>query len=220
MSESNWNAVEHYVSGMLLPPDPMLGSVLESIDAAGMPQISVAPPDGMLLNLLVRLSGAQKILEIGTLGGYSTICMARALPSEGRLITLEYEPRHAELARANIERAGLSAGVEIRVGRALDSLPQLEAEGAGPFDMFFIDADKPSNPDYVQWALRLSRPGSLVIVDNVIRHGNVIDPQGDASVLGVRRMLELIHSEPRLSATAIQTVSSKGHDGMLFALVN
>ncbi len=183
-----------------------------------MPAISVTPNLGKLLMLLAQIQGARNILEIGTLGGYSTIWLARALPKDGRLITLEAEEKHAEVARANIGRAGLNDKVEVVVGKALDTLPQLAGKGAGPFDLIFIDADKPSNPDYFEWGLKLSRPGSLIIIDNVVRDGAVIDAGSeDASVQGVRRMNEMIAKERRVSATAIQMVGSKGYDG--FAVV-
>jgi predicted O-methyltransferase YrrM len=175
--------------------------------------INVAPNQGKLLAMLAGLVGARRILEIGTLAGYSAIWMARALPPDGQLVTLEYEPRHAGVARRNLERAGLAERVEIRVGAALESLPHV----AGPFDLVFIDADKPSNPDYFEWALKLSRPGGLIVVDNVVRSGGVANPKGDASARGTRRMFEMIAAEPRVSATAVQTVGSKGWDG--FCLV-
>ncbi len=173
-----------------------------------------------MLELLARSIGARAILEIGTLGGYSTIWLAKALAADGRLISLEFDPRHAEVARANIARAGLSGQVEVRVGRAIDSLPVIELEGRGPFDLVFIDADKPSNPDYFAWALKLTRPGSLIIVDNVVRAGAVADAASqDPMVLGVRRMNAMIAAEPRVLATAVQTVGSKGHDGFAMILV-
>jgi predicted O-methyltransferase YrrM len=220
MSQAQWDAVEKYLVQHLVPPDPALDAALKATAAGGLPAIEVAPNHGKLLHLLACIRGAKRILEIGTLGGYSTIWLARALPAGGKLITLELEPRNAEIARANIERAGLAGAVEIRVGRALDTLPKLETEGAGPFDFFFIDADKRSNPDYVRWALKLSRPGSVIVVDNVVRDGAVIDAASrDADVQGVRRLNELFASEPRLSATAIQTVGSKGYDGFAVAVV-
>ncbi len=220
MSQNEWNAVEQYITGHLLPADPLMDSVLQSIRDAGMPEISVAPGDGKLLYLLARLMGAKRILEIGTLGGYSTIWLARALPEGGSLVSFEFNPRHAEVAAANIARAGLSDKVEIRVGAALETLPLLEAEGGGPFDMVFIDADKPSNAEYIRWAQMLTRPGSLIIVDNVVRHGRVIDAASDdPSVAGTRALFELLAETPGLSATAIQTVGSKGWDGMAIMLV-
>lgn len=221
MSQQEWNAVEQYIGGHLLAPDPVLEATLQSIRDAGMPEISVAPNDGKLLQLLARLARATRILEIGTLGGYSTIWLARALPEGGKLISLEYVPLHAQVAADNIARAGLSDKVEIRVGRAADILPLLEAEGGGPFDMVFIDADKPSNAEYIRWALLLTRPGSLIIVDNVVRHGRVVDADSDdPSVAGTRALFELLAAEPGLSATAIQTVGSKGWDGMAIMLVD
>jgi predicted O-methyltransferase YrrM len=221
MTQERWTAVDRYLSDLLVGTDAALDEALRSSEAAGLPSIQVTPNEGKLLHLLARMQGARAILEIGTLGGYSTIWLARALPEKGRLITLEMEPKHAEVARANIERAGLSRVVDLRVGRALDTLPKLAAEGCGPFDLFFIDADKASNPQYVEWALRLGRRGSVIIVDNVVREGEVIDGTSqDPSVQGVRRMNELMAKDGRLSATAIQTVGSKGYDGFAIALVN
>jgi predicted O-methyltransferase YrrM len=220
MTQELWTAVDRYITDLLVPPDPALDGALEASAAAGLPPINVAPNQGKLLWLLARLQGARTILEIGTLGGYSTIWLARALPAGGRLITLEIDPKHAEVARASIARAGLAGVVELRLGRALDTLPQLAAQGRGPFDLIFIDADKPNNPDYFAWALKLSRRGSLIIVDNVVRDGAVADAaSSDPSVQGVRRLNELLAAEPRVSATAIQTVGSKGYDGFAIALV-
>jgi len=221
MTQEHWSAVDRYLTDLVVPPDPVLDAALRASDAAGLPAINVAPNQGKLLHVLALLCGARAILEIGTLGGYSTIWLARALPPDGTLITLEYDPRHAEVAAANLARAGLTDRVEIRVGAALDTLPQLDKEERGPFDLIFIDADKVNNPDYFGWALRLSRPGSLIVVDNVVRHGAVADPTvDDPRVLGTRRVLELMAAEPRVTATAIQTVGSKGHDGIAIAVVN
>ncbi len=220
MTQEQWTAVDRYVADLLVPPDPALDEALRASEAAGLPAINVTPGLGKLLHLLARVREARSILEIGTLGGYSTIWLARALPPGGSLITLEADPQHAAVARANLARAGLAAVVEVRVGRALDTLPQLEAEGRGPFDLVFIDADKPSTPDYFGWALKLSRPGSLIVVDNVVRDGALADAASrDPNVEGVRRLHELIAAEPRVSATAIQTVGSKGYDGFALALV-
>jgi len=221
MSSSDlWNAVDDYFGQTVAPSDPALDAALAASDAAGLPQIAVSAPLGKLLQLLARIRGAANILEIGTLGGYSTICLARALPEGGRLISLEYDPRHAEVARGNIAAAGLADRVEVRVGAALDSLPKLKDEGAGPFDLVFIDADKANNPHYVRWALDLSRPGTLIVVDNVVRGGRVGDPDNqDPDVLGTRAALELIAAEPRLDGTAVQTVGAKGYDGFALALV-
>ncbi|MGH3438795.1 MAG: O-methyltransferase [Sciscionella sp.] len=220
MTEQQWTDVDNYLTGLLVPPDPMLDAALAASAAEGLPDIQVAPNQGKLLNLLARMAGARSILEIGTLGGYSTIWLARALRSGGRLVTLEADPTHAEVARGNIARAGLSEIVDIRVGPALRTLPQLADDGLAPFDLFFIDADKPGNPDYVAWALRLSHPGSVIVIDNVVRGGAVADTDSDdASVLGVRRMNDLLASDPRLDATAIQTVGSKGYDGLAIAMV-
>jgi len=222
MSSSDlWNAVDDYFGQTVAPSDPALDAALAASDAAGLPQIAVSAPLGKLLQLLARIRGAANILEIGTLGGYSTICLARALPEGGRLISLEYDPRHAEVARGNIAAAGLADRVEVRVGAALDSLPQLQADGLGPFDLVFIDADKVNNAHYVRWAVDLSRPGTLIIVDNVVRGGRVLDESGeDPAVTGTRSALEVVAAEPRLTATAVQTVGSKGYDGFVLARVN
>jgi predicted O-methyltransferase YrrM len=198
----------------------MASAALTSSDAHNLPAISVSAPLGKLLHLLARSLRARRILEIGTLGGYSTIWMADALPADGTLITLEIDPTHASVAQANLERAGLANKVTVRVGAALDTLPKLAAEGAGPFDLVFIDADKPNNPPYFEWAMKLTRPGSMIIVDNVVRRGAVADPSStDVSVLGVRRLNELIAADPRVEATALQTVGAKGYDGFCVALV-
>jgi predicted O-methyltransferase YrrM len=213
MSEALWNTVDQYLADTLLPPDPALEAALADSAAAGLPAINVAPNQGKLLMLLAQMSGARRILEIGTLGGYSTIWLARALPSDGRLVTLEYSPKHAEVARRNIERAGFAQQVEVKIGAAIDTLPTLE----GPFDFVFIDADKAGYPDYFGWAMKLSRPGTVIVADNVVRAGKVLAPAGDAMAEGVVRMMALAAAEPRVSATAVQTVGSKGWDG--FALI-
>ncbi len=203
-----------------MPFDPALDAALEASVAAGLPPINVSPTQGKLLHLLVRIQGTRNILEIGTLGGYSTIWLARALPGDGRLITLEFDPKRAEVARANFLRAGLADVVELRVGRALDTLPQLAAEGRGPFDLIFIDADKPSTADYFAWALKLSRRGNVIIVDNVVRKGAVSDAASDdPNVHGMRRFFDALAAEKRVSATVIQTVGSKGYDGLAIAFV-
>nr|MBA2441935.1 O-methyltransferase [Rubrobacter sp.] len=187
---------------------------------AGLPQIDVSPNQGKLLHLLARVQGARTVLEIGTLGGYSTIWLARALPADGYLVTLENDPAHAEVAQANIVRAGLSETVEVRLGQGLDTLPQVAAEGRGPFDLAFIDADKQSTPEYFEWALELSRPGSLIVVDNVVRGGAVLDETSeDPAIRGIRRFYDLLAAEPRASATGLQTVGSKGYDGFAIALI-
>ena len=220
MTQEKWTAVERYITDHLLPTDPDLDAALEDSARGGLPPINVSPNMGKLLQLLARAQGARTILEIGTLGGYSTIWLARALPVDGHLITVEAEPKHAKIAQANIARAGLSDIVELRLGQASDILPQLAAEKRGPFDVIFIDADKESNSLYFAWAIKLSRRGSLIIVDNVVRNGSVIDAaSGDASIQGVRRFIDLFAAEPHVTATAIQTVSSKGYDGFLIALV-
>jgi predicted O-methyltransferase YrrM len=220
MSQELWNTVDRYINDLLVPSDSALDTALAASAEAGLPAINVAPNQGKLLQLLARMQGARSILEIGTLGGYSTIWLARALSPGGRLITLEADPKHADVARANIARAGLAEMVELRLGRALDTLPALLREGRGPFDLIFIDADKPGYPDYFAWALKLSRRGSLIVADNVVRKGAVADPAStDPMVQGVRRFTELVAAEPRVSATAIQTVGSKGYDGLAIMLV-
>jgi predicted O-methyltransferase YrrM len=216
MSNRLWEEVDRYIADTLVKPDAALEAALEASDAAGLPQISVSAAHGKLLWLLARLQNARRILEIGTLGGYSTIWLARGLARGGRLITLEAVEKHAAVARANIARAGLAQAVEVRVGQALATLPSLEA----PFDLSFIDADKQNNAEYFGWALKLSRPGSLIVVDNVVRGGAVVDASSrDAAVQGVRRLNDLIAAEKRVAATAIQTVGVKGYDGFAIALV-
>jgi predicted O-methyltransferase YrrM len=216
VSQELWTAVDRYITELLVPADPALEAALRASDEAGMPAIAVAPNQGKLLMLLAQIQGARKILEIGTLGGYSTIWLARGLAVGGRLITLEADPKHAEVARSNIARAGLADRVAVRLGKAIDTLPGLVGEA--PFDMIFIDADKVGYPEYFKWAVKLSRAGSLIIADNVVRNGAVIDAEsGDANVQGVRRFNELLAAEARVSATAIQTVGSKGYDGFTIA---
>jgi predicted O-methyltransferase YrrM len=220
MSQDQWTAVDRYITDLLVGSDLALEAALRRSDEAGLPQIHVAPNQGKLLQLLAQSLKARRILEIGTLGGYSTIWLARALPSDGRLVTMEFDPKHAEVARSNLAHAGLSGIVEVRVGSAVDLLPRLLAEGAGPFDLTFIDANKDGYPEYFEWALKLSRKGSVIIADNVVRKGGVIDASSaDANVQGVRRMNEMVANEPRVSATAIQTVGNKGYDGFMMALV-
>ncbi len=211
-----WDNVDGYISETLVQPDDALAAALEASDAAGLPAISVSAAHGKLLWLLARTIGAKRILEIGTLGGYSAIWLARGLAPGGRLVTLEALEKHAAVARKNLAHAGMADRVEVRVGKALDTLPQLE----GPFDLAFIDADKQNNAEYFRWALKLSRPGSLIVVDNVVRNGAVIDARSrDAAVQGVRRLYELIAAEPRVAATAVQTVGVKGYDGFAIALI-
>jgi predicted O-methyltransferase YrrM len=213
-------AVDDYFTKTVVAPDRALEEALAANAAAGLPSIDVSAPQGKLIHLLARMTGAQKALEIGALGGYSTIWLASALPDDGRLITLERSARHAEVARKNVARAGLGGKVEIRTGAALETLPKIEAEGLGPFDFVFIDADKANNAAYVEWALKLSRPGTAIVVDNVVRDGEVADARStDSDVVGVRRMFEAMARERRLSATAIQTVGAKGWDGFALALV-
>jgi predicted O-methyltransferase YrrM len=219
MNQAQWTEVDDYFAALFVPQDPVLDAVLAASDAAGLPPINVAPNQGKLLMLLARVMGARRILEIGTLGGYSTIWLARGLPPDGHLVTLEADARHAEVARANIARAGLSAIVDVRLGPAVDTLPSLVREGK-PFDLIFIDADKPNNPRYFAFALELSRPGALIVADNVVRDGAVARKGSrDPSVLGIRRYNALVAAEPRVTATAIQTVGSKGYDGLAIALV-
>ncbi len=218
--QDRWTEVDGYYAGLLAPHDLALEGALEASREAGLPPINVAPNQGKLLQLLARLRGARAILEIGTLGGYSTIWLARALPAGGRLVSLEVDAKHAEVARANLARAGLADRAEVRLGRAIDSLASLVAEGAGPFDLVFIDADKESIPEYFAWALKLTRVGSLVIVDNVVRGGAIADPDSrDPSIVGLRRFNELVAAEPRVTAAAIQTVGAKGYDGLAIVLV-
>ncbi|GAB4070287.1 O-methyltransferase [Ancylobacter sonchi] len=220
MSEAVWSRVDHWIEDTLLPPDPALASALEASDAAGLRAINVAPNQGKLLMLLAMMRGARRILEIGTLGGYSTIWLARALPEDGRLVTLEFDPHHAEVARANIAHAGLADRVEVRVGPARTTLAAMIAAGEAPFDFVFIDADKPGNPHYLEAALALSHPGTVIVADNVVREGRAADPANtDESVVGIRRFMEMVAAEPRLVATAVQTVGSKGYDGFALALV-
>ncbi|MCX4739465.1 O-methyltransferase [Streptomyces antibioticus] len=221
MSESQvWEAVDAYFTAHLAPDDAVTDAALHDSDAAGLPRISVTANQGKLLQLLAEIQGARTILEIGTLGGYSTIWLARALPADGRLVSLEYDPRHAEVAVRNIARAGLDKLVEVRVGAALDSLPLLADENPPPFDLVFIDADKANNAHYLEWALRLTSTGSLIVVDNVVRGGRVVDADStDGDVRGTRAALELIGSHPRLSGTAVQTVGTKGYDGFALARV-
>src|SRR5215208_2033490 len=219
MTEERWTAVDRYLGNLLVSADPALEAALAASAAAGLPAINVSPVQGTLLHLLVRAIGAREILEIGTLGGYSTIWLARALPEGGRMISLEADARHAEVARANIAHAGLDDRVEVRLGMALDVLPGL-TERPEPFDFVFIDADKPNNAAYFDWALRLSRVGAIIVVDNVVRGGDVIAVESDSpTVQGVHRFLERLAAEPRVSATAIQTVGSKGYDGFAIAFV-
>jgi predicted O-methyltransferase YrrM len=220
MTEERWTAVDGYFSDLFVADDPVLEAALAASAAAGLPAINVSPVQGKLLHVLARTIGARNVLEIGTLGGYSTIWLGRAVPDGGRVVSLEADPRHAEVARANIARAGLDDRVEVRVGMALDLLPGLAVEAGPPFDFVFIDADKPNNAVYFDWALRLSRAGAIIVVDNVVRGGDVIAAASDSpTVQGVRRFLERLAAEPRVSATAIQTVGGKGYDGFAIALV-
>jgi predicted O-methyltransferase YrrM len=218
VAQDTWTAVDEYVTGLLAPPDEALDAAMRAGEEAGLPQIQVSPPHGKLLHLLAKTIGARSILEFGTLAGYSTIWLARALPADGRLITLEANPKYAEVAEASIAAAGLGETVEVRVGPALDQIPQLEADGAGPFDLTFIDADKVHTPDYFTWALANSRPGSLIVADNVIRDGRLVDlNDDDPAITAQRNFHEQLAAEPRVEATTIQTVGGKGYDG--FSLI-
>ena len=218
MTSATWTAVDDYFTRLMLPPDPALDAAQRSAADAGLPAISVSATQGKFLHLLARIAGARRVLEIGTLAGYSTIWLGRALPKDGRLLTLEFDPAHADVARQNIARAGLDTLVEIRVGAALETLPALTAEA--PFDLVFIDADKPSTPEYFRWAIKLSRPGSVIVVDTVVRGGDIIDSSGkNQDAEGMRRFFDLLAAEPRVTGTALQTVGAKGYDGFAIALV-
>jgi predicted O-methyltransferase YrrM len=220
MTEKTWSAVDRYIAEQLIPHDGALQAALEASAAAGLPDIQVSACQGKLLQMLVRIHGARRILELGTLGGYSTIWLAGGLPPGGRLITLEYEAKHAAVARTNLACAGFAESVEVRVGPALAILPQLAEEKQEPFDLIFIDADKENYPEYFAWALRLSRRGTVIIADNVVRNGAVTDPEcDDPRVQAVRLFYELVAAEPRVTATAIQTVGTKGYDGFAIAIV-
>ena len=219
-AQNLWTKVDRYFGGQLIAPDPALDAALAANREAELPAIDVTPLQGKFLELLVRMTNARRILEIGTLGGYSTIWLARALPANGSVVTLELEAKHAAIAASNLERAGLLERVDLRVGRAVDSLQTLVADNAAPFDLIFIDADKAGYPDYLDWSLRLSRPGTVLLADNVVRDGKVIDPKNtDPNIQGVRRFTERIAAEPRLSTTVLQTVGSKGYDGFTLAIV-
>jgi predicted O-methyltransferase YrrM len=220
-AQQRWTAVDEFLGSALLPSDPALDAAIAASAAAGLPEIQVTPCQGRFLQLQARLVQARKILELGTLGGYSTIWLARALPPDGRLVTLELEPHHAKVATENVARAGLAHLVDLRVGPALEILPELATAGLGPFDLIFIDADKSSTADYFAWAMKLSRPGSLIIVDNVIRKGALLDTNSqDPAVLGMRRFMELLSGQKGVTATVLQTVGSKGYDGFAIVLVN
>lgn len=220
MTQDTWTAVDTYLTEKLFPDDPVQDATLQAMRDARLAPINVTAAQGKFLMLLARATRARSVLEIGTLGGYSTIWLARGLPADGQIITMEIDPETAQVARANIERAGFEGMVDVRIGRAVDSLRTLTDEAPEPFDFIFIDADKPSNVDYVTWALRLSRPGTVIIIDNVVRNGAVTDPSStDASVQGVRAVMDLLEREPRLTVTALQTVGAKGYDGFAMALV-
>jgi caffeoyl-CoA O-methyltransferase len=221
MTHELFGSVDNYINALLAPHDDALAAAERSILESGIPQISVSANQGKFLQVLAKLCGAKRILEVGTLGGYSTIWMARALPPGGKLLTLEIEPKHAEVARANFERAGLTNVIDIRLGKAIDILPALKAANEGPFDMIFIDADKPPYADYFQWALKLSKPGTLIVADNVIRGGKVLDAQSDDEMVkGVQRFNKVLAETPGVTATIIQNVGAKEHDGMALIVVN
>ena len=214
MTEDQWTEVDRYFSESLLPSDPILESALETSIEAGLPAISVSPNQGKLLQMLAQIVGARSILEIGTLAGYSSIWLARGLAAGGKLITLEVDPKHADVARQNVARAGLESVIDVRLGSALETLPQLSNERSGPFDLIFVDADKPNIPTYFEWAMKLSHPGTLIVVDNVVREGAVLDADSsDSSVRGVRRFIEMVGAQRDVSGTVIQTVGIKGYDG-------
>lgn len=218
--EETWTKVDAYFTGLLIPPAEAQAATLQANEKAGLPNIDVSPLQGKFLALMVRITGAKRILEIGTLGGYSSIGMARAAGDGAHLVTLEYNPAHAEVARRNIAAAGLSGAITIHTGRALDTLPVLEKQDGTPFDLVFIDADKKSNPEYLDWALRLSRPGSVIIVDNVVREGRVLDADSTSEdIQGIRRFAGMLAGHPRLASTALQTVGAKGHDGFTLSVV-
>jgi predicted O-methyltransferase YrrM len=219
MAENLWNAVDDYIGDRLVGEDEALQDAARASEAGGLPSIAVAPNQGKLLHLYAKMIGARRVLEIGTLGGYSTIWLARALPADGQVVTLEFSPKHAEVAQANLANAGLADRVRVLVGAALDSLPTLE--GQEPFDLVFIDADKQNNPKYFEWALKLTKPGSVIVVDNVVRGGAVADPSRDSSdVVGTRTLYDEVGADTRVTATAVQTVGTKGYDGFLIARVN
>ncbi len=220
MTQELWSAVDDYIDGQLALNDAALEASIVANASGGLPAIDITASQGKLLQMLARLAGARRILEIGTLGGYSTIWLARALPADGRLITLEFDPSHAAVAKSNIERAGLSHIVEVRVGAALDSLPVIASRNEGPFDLFFIDADKVNNPNYLEWSIKLSRKGSVIIVDNVVREGGLADAgSNDEAIIASRKVVEIIGRDPRLEGTVMQTVGTKGYDGFAVAIV-
>jgi predicted O-methyltransferase YrrM len=215
MSDPQWSQVDEYLNARLIPSDPTLDGIAQRAADAGMPSIAVAANQGKFLMILARAMGARRILEIGTLAGYSTAWLARGLPADGHIVTLEYTEKHADVARTNFEAAGIADQIDLRVGAALETLPILTAEGGEPFDLIFIDADKANIPEYFRWAQRMSRVGTLILVDNVVRDGKILDADSqDADVRGVRRFFDLVHSDPRVTATALQLVGDKGYDGL------
>ena len=220
MGQDVWEAVDKFLDKMMIPHDSALEDALAAAASANLPAIQVSSVQGKFLHLLARILGARNVLEIGTLGGYSTIWMARALPEGGRIITLEADPKHADVAKKNFARAGVESKVELRLGKALDTLPHVAADGLGPFDLFFIDANKSNMPEYFEWSLKLTRKGSVIIADNVVREGAILDAKSkDADIQGIRRFLEMVGKERRVSGTALQTVSTKNYDGFAFVLV-
>ncbi|WP_456271122.1 O-methyltransferase [Bacillus sp. AK031] len=217
---NKWEQADQYFSEKLLGEDSIMESILKRNKESGLPEIDVSPNQGKFLHLLVKLNGARRILEIGTLGGYSSVWMGRALPEDGQLVTLEYSEKHASVAEENIRSAGLENKISIMTGPALDTLPTLKEKGYPEFDLIFIDADKPNNPHYLNWALEFSRPGTVIICDNVVRKGNVIDEHSeDPSIIGTRQMIDLLSGNPRIDSTAVQTVGSKGYDGFVIGIV-
>ncbi|GAB4554179.1 MAG: O-methyltransferase [Anaerolineae bacterium] len=220
MNQELWTAVDEYFVKQLIPSEDVFEAALQASAAAGLPNIAVSPSEGKFLHLLAQMHGAKRILEIGTLGGYSAIWLGRALPADGILISLELDPKHAEVARANLARAELTAKVSVRVGPALESLAIMSTEGHAPFDFIFIDADKQNNPGYFEYALKFSRPGSIILVDNVVRQGRVIEAESaDSNIQGVRRLMEMVAAEKRVTATSLQTVGAKGYDGFMLVMV-
>jgi predicted O-methyltransferase YrrM len=219
VTDERWTEVDRFLAGLLVGPDPELDAALARAAASGLPAIELSPPQGKLLHLLARLCGSRTVLELGALGGYSTIWLARALPADGRLLSLELDPAYAAVASANVEQAGLSRLVEFRVGPALETLPSLVAEGEGPFDLVFIDADKENTRAYFESCLELSRAGTVIFVDNVVRGGTLVDPAGDSQVQGMREFVDYAGADPRVEVTAVQTVGTKGHDGFALAYV-
>lgn len=218
--QEQWSAVDDYFAQLLVQSDAVLEESLAASKAAGLPAIHVSPTQGKFLMLLAMISRAKRVLEIGTLGGYSTIWLARGLPADGKVVTLEFDPKHAAIARQNFARAGIEQKIDLRLGRALETLPLIEDEAGGPFDLIFIDADKISTCDYFQWSLKLSRSGTVIVIDNVVREGEIVNAQSsDGNVQALRRLNQMLSREPRVTSTAIQTVGGKGYDGFAMVVV-